>query len=368
MWRRTLVFFAAICLAGCATGGDAEYNPGNILTVNVQHDMMLGGWARASREANDRAYAVCGPVQAVPVILREERTGSSLGFTPQRVSLTFTCRAGPPSVASQQEAPAPQATLAEAPNSATTGALAPAPDTSTPPAANPAPLPPPALSPDSTPRQVPSPAAPPAVANEEFLIRMLPDTSEQRRITETIYQGRTQIYVSGEISEDSAQLLRFFVLRHAIRRATVHLDSPGGSLMGGIELGRTIRNLGFDTSVGSGSALVRHGLCASACAYAFAGGIHRYYSGESAQIGVHRFSARGGAMNSDASQLASGLIVSYLEQMGVSSELFSLATFASSEEIIWLSEGDAERLRLSTGGDPPRETTTRQTSRATSRR
>jgi hypothetical protein len=64
------------------------------------------------------------------------------------------------------------------------------------------------------------------------------------------------------------------------KAAVVLLESPGGSALAGIEIGRTIRLRNFLTWVPSG---VR---CASACAAAWLGGTKRLM-GKSALVGFH---------------------------------------------------------------------------------
>ena len=63
------------------------------------------------------------------------------------------------------------------------------------------------------------------------------------------------------------------------KRVFVFLKSEGGSLLEGIALGKVIRNLGFDTTIGyldNYRNSQYSGMCASACAYTFAGGVARY--------------------------------------------------------------------------------------------
>ena len=77
----------------------------------------------------------------------------------------------------------------------------------------------------------------------------------------------------------------------------IEFNSPGGSLLGGIRLGRAIRMLAMNTSIGKtvlNSAFEEHsfyhtekGICFSACAYAFLGGLTRVANG--GEYGVHQF-------------------------------------------------------------------------------
>ena len=62
--------------------------------------------------------------------------------------------------------------------------------------------------------------------------------------------------------------------------ALVRLESNGGSLVAGIQIGETIRLKGLQTLVPAGAR------CASACAMAWLGGTQRFM-GPGAQIGLH---------------------------------------------------------------------------------
>ena len=142
--------------------------------------------------------------------------------------------------------------------------------------------------------------------------------------------GRWNIYATGEIDSGAADRLKDFVVSHHIDFAIVVFDSPGGSLIGGMQLGQAIRSLKFDTGIGrlsSKNDLENQGMCASACAYAFAGGVHRFYGGGKQQLGIQQFSnANGNVGDLGDTQLVSGLLVSYLQKMGVNATAFSVAS------------------------------------------
>ncbi len=86
--------------------------------------------------------------------------------------------------------------------------------------------------------------------------------------------GRQVIEASGPIELEDAE--RFEVLANTYARGInnaerplLRLNSAGGHVVGGITLGMTIRTLGFDTDVEEGAT------CASACTFAFLGGVSR---------------------------------------------------------------------------------------------
>lgn len=183
-----------------------------------------------------------------------------------------------------------------------------------------------------------------------------PDTVQNRMARITFDNGQHRIYATGEIREGSAKDLRTFAATHNITSAKVLFNSPGGSLIGGLRLGQAIRELEFDTAIGTDADRSDHppkSVCASACAYAFAGGVRRYLS-EDGALGVHQFSGGDGNPGTlEQGQSVSGLIVSYLDHMGVDASAFALSTVAKSDEMVWLSVRDAERLGFANNGRSP---------------
>ncbi len=164
---------------------------------------------------------------------------------------------------------------------------------------------------------------------------------------------RWAIYLNGRIDETAAERLRDELARRDLASASVYLNSPGGDLGQGMELGRVIRERGFSTYVGrqngQGSTPLA-GECYSACVFAFIGGYYRFYSPRS-RIGVHRFSAASptGA-DSDAAQIVSAAIVNYIRNMEVDVGLFDRMSRAGKDEILVLAKTDLERLRVVNNG------------------
>ena len=185
----------------------------------------------------------------------------------------------------------------------------------------------------------------------------VPEGQQENFIRIAMNGGRYDIYASGTISSNTGEMLESFVRERKISHARVHLDSPGGSLVGGINLGRAIRRLGFETNVKSKDYEYEKGpiaTCASACAYAFAGGTARFYSDEVGRIGLHQFYGTDEVVidGSDA-QAISGLIVSYLDEMGIDGRIFVVAANTHKESMTWLSTSEAERLGIADNGVNP---------------
>ncbi|SDI90375.1 hypothetical protein SAMN05216466_1458 [Paraburkholderia phenazinium] len=162
----------------------------------------------------------------------------------------------------------------------------------------------------------------------------------------------TRIYADGEITTSSASELEQFVRANHIESGMVLFNSPGGSLMGGVAVGNTIRKLGFDTGIATyaGGGMVASGICASACAYAFAGGLGRYYSSGNTRLGIHQFYSQGNDIGNGTSQEVSGMLVAYLQRMGVDALAFSASASVQPNDILWLSAAEASRLHFSNNG------------------
>ncbi|WP_299867988.1 hypothetical protein [uncultured Hoeflea sp.] len=155
------------------------------------------------------------------------------------------------------------------------------------------------------------------------------------------------IVLSGPITAESPSKVSIF-LEDISDFDTIILESPGGILSAGIEIGRMIRASGLKTQVGGrapGIAKSEYSdLCSSACAYAFLGGVERSVYGD-AKLGFHsfymsdvynRFVLAGRAI-ADAQNVASD-IVFYLISMSVDARVFANASTVAAADMIYLSK------------------------------
>lgn len=179
---------------------------------------------------------------------------------------------------------------------------------------------------------------------------------QERAIMKVVRNGIEDIFATGEITDGTAERFKDFVKANNIENAKVSFNSPGGSLFEGMKLGRAIRALGFYTTVGVYNPTFTEGaskaaICASACAYAFAGGTSRFLDGYTGRLGIHQFYAPDdvGVTGEDVQQV-SGLLVAYLDEMGVDAKAFSLSTVAGRDGMIWLPPEDALTLRFANNG------------------
>ena len=127
----------------------------------------------------------------------------------------------------------------------------------------------------------------------------------------------------------------------------IALNSPGGSLTAGLELGRIIREKGLTTWIGTKQSVLNGdtpplgGECLSACAYTFAGGIRRHLQTDN-QLGFHRFFVEGeiaisGAQGIDAGQEMATKVIAYLVEMGIDPRIFVAGFEKTAKDMLYLS-------------------------------
>ena len=185
-----------------------------------------------------------------------------------------------------------------------------------------------------------------------FVISAVPAVSKDMTF-DIIYLNHTNIVVAdGEITADTPDAFQDFLDAEPFDGFSflIDLNSPGGSLLGGIELGRMIRKQGLTTRVASytqrapGEAYwdprEEPGICMSACALAFLGGEDRELN-EGSVLGFHQFSSAGNSVGKVAdlyeteatTQIIAGVVHDYIEAMGVSPTLFSRMSMTVPEEM-----------------------------------
>jgi hypothetical protein len=170
----------------------------------------------------------------------------------------------------------------------------------------------------------------------------------------TMGDERWEIYASGEIDADAGKRLDALMNEKIISDGSVlYLDSLGGDLIGGTELGRTIRKHHLTTDIarkGEGRDESLPASCVSACALAFLGGEYRSAM-QGSVYGVHRFFLNKPVPNeSDRVRVLSATVVAYIKEMGVATELFAIAARAGQDESITFSEPELLRLGVVNNG------------------
>jgi hypothetical protein len=136
----------------------------------------------------------------------------------------------------------------------------------------------------------------------------------------------------GPIDLDDAQRLEKLVaskrnVDSKLSRSVVRLNSPGGSIVGGLQLGEAIRKLGLATEVPASAG------CYSACTFAFLGGVDRRVEGK---FGIHALSLDKGtpsAATLDEIQTWASFMVQYARDMVGRSEMAEAALRVSASTI-----------------------------------
>lgn len=178
------------------------------------------------------------------------------------------------------------------------------------------------------------------------------------RIDEHI-DAQTFIYLDGEIDAAAPKRLSQALSTVQPGAIWITLNSPGGNLFAGMELGRIIRKYGASTSIGrrgSKKFQGQPGVCYSACSLAYLGGLFRYIN-KGSVYGVHRVSSAVGpkATDLDVGQILSAAISSYIRDMGADPGLFDLMVKAGADDIYLLSAQEAEYLHVVNNGRMPPE-------------
>jgi hypothetical protein len=178
------------------------------------------------------------------------------------------------------------------------------------------------------------------------------------------------LVADGEITADTPKEFRRFIATDGGvsqgARLEIYLNSPGGNLIGALQLGEEIREFGFGTRVartvpagqpslyGGESETDGPGHCYSACAFAFLGGKWRIANGGS--LGVHqtyfkeaitepnapKFTAR----DFSAEQLIEGLVIEYVLKMGVDPRFLTYAASTVPTDIYVFTADEMDRFGI----------------------
>ena len=180
-------------------------------------------------------------------------------------------------------------------------------------------------------------------------------TSSATTIADLDGSGRrvAALVVRGKIGPAAASWLRERLDEaHLAAGDTVLLSSPGGDLGQAVIMGEVIRSRGLTTAVGAldGSGAIVPSFCASACVFVYAGGKPRF-GVEGSALGVHRFVSATPEPDPVAeTQRTTGMVLSYMTRMGVSSSV--VEAMSATNAIRWLTAKEAMAMNLIT--DPSR--------------
>jgi hypothetical protein len=153
-----------------------------------------------------------------------------------------------------------------------------------------------------------------------------------------------EIRAEGAIAPNSADDFRALVKNVSGSQMIVSLASPGGSLVGGIQLGTAFRE-------SNATVVIRQNTrCISACVYALLGGaVRRAEAG--ARIGVHRFRADSADAPDEAipavlARYAQDMLARYAERMDADPALIDLAAGVAPDTLRYLIPAELRRYRV----------------------
>lgn len=144
------------------------------------------------------------------------------------------------------------------------------------------------------------------------------------------------VLVAGQFVLDDAA--RFAAAITGMSRAVVAFDSPGGHLLAGIEIGKTIRMRGFPTIVFDDAT------CNSACALAWLGGPTRYVLA-GGSVGFHAASITEAGITREVGA-GNALVGAYLTNLGLSEGAIFALTITPPDQITVLTPRLANDLGI----------------------
>lgn len=132
--------------------------------------------------------------------------------------------------------------------------------------------------------------------------------------------------IEGKITDSDARAVEGFLESHPSSMVVVFLNSAGGDALAGLSIGYQIRLHQAHTLIPEGMT------CASACAFAYLGGVRRTLIG---RLGLHRPYQAGGSVATDEYGSFLQHLREYIEEMNVSSRIFDVIRTTPPLEMAW---------------------------------
>lgn len=199
-----------------------------------------------------------------------------------------------------------------------------------------------------------------------FIISQAEETQAQEIGINPISSKFAVYYIDGEFTEGVASRFENFLLQNPpVDQFEVYLNSPGGLLSEGIELGLIFRKYNLWTSVGRFEesdiypypTLAENAHCASACAFAFLGGIQRRLSRD-LELGFHQFYDSSALEKSlltedkrneisGQAQFLSALLANYIIVLeDIDPKILIVNSLVPANEMVWLTRAQAIELKV----------------------
>jgi len=192
--------------------------------------------------------------------------------------------------------------------------------------------------PDDLTFRPPAPGSRPIPSTLDMPSRLAFDTAD--------WDGGTALTLTGTIADGDANRLAEWLETQAVPPTTVFLNSPGGSVLDALAIGRTLRRLEV------GTAMTETDICLSACPYILAAGTSREVA-EGAWVGVHQhYFGQNAALPAflavEDIQRGQGEVMAYLIEMGIDPALMQHALMTPPSEIYLLEPEELLAYRLAT--------------------
>ncbi|SRR6266581_1122950 len=176
------------------------------------------------------------------------------------------------------------------------------------------------------------------------------------------FNSRWDVFLEGEIDAGAAERVAQELAAIGGDGADVYVDSPGGNLFAGMQIGGLLRRIGATITVGKSgtrTSKIEPGNCFSACSLLFLGGVYRYMP-DGSVFGVHRVSttAAQSERDFDSGQIVSAGIAGYIKEMGVDAGFFDRMVRAGRNQIYVLNAEELRSLRVVNNGRQPAEWST----------
>jgi hypothetical protein len=127
------------------------------------------------------------------------------------------------------------------------------------------------------------------------------------------------------------------------------LDKEGGKATDLFAEEETCQQCSY--SCDSPTLLAKEGICFSACAYAFLGGVGREV-GENGIYGVHQFRSLNGMFKESDTQVAMTVLATYLDEMSIDRKLLDLASVTPTVDIEPITSDIARKLNIDNYNPP----------------
>lgn len=200
-------------------------------------------------------------------------------------------------------------------------------------------------------------SSPAVLAQSSLDITLLPPTNLDIM---TSGDSSWRLFLDGVIDSDAPRRVANILGRIPDKPLRVYLNSPGGNLAAGLQLGRLFREKNAHTNIGRQNVNESPipslpGICYSSCALAFLGGYYRFYSSESS-YGVHRaWKTEVTDIDFEMGQILAVQITAYIREMGVDTRLQDFASTKARDQMYLLSKAEQEELQVVNNGWPKAE-------------